>query len=56
MNFRLLLGLGFFEFLMSLIYIYMYKKESKKCNYHCSMCKIWDCPAHHCNKKRKEEW
>lgn len=54
--FLILLCFGFTEFLISLLYIHMYKKQSKKCNYHCSMCKIWDCPAHHCNKQREKEW
>ena len=32
------------------------KKWRKQCNYNCSMCKVWDCPVHKCNKEyRKSE-
>lgn len=48
-----LLIIGFIGFIDSLIYIRMYEYYSKKCNYDCNKCKIWDCPAHHCNQKRR---
>jgi len=51
-NFLAILLIGLIEFINSLIYIFMYKGYSKKCNYDCSKCKIWDCPAHYCNEKR----
>ncbi len=54
LNLFTLLFLGFYEFLLSLLYITMYKRYSKKCNYKCVNCKVWDCPAHYCNAKRKE--
>lgn len=31
----------------------LFQYYSKKCNYDCSKCELWDCPAHHCNRKRK---
>lgn len=55
MNFLALLVIGFIEFINSLIFIRIYKYYSKKCNYDCSKCKCWDCPAHYCNSKRNKE-
>lgn len=26
----------------------------RKCGYDCSQCKVWDCPYHECEKKRRE--
>ena len=26
--------------------------KAKSVNYDCKNCKIWDCPAHYCNKNR----
>lgn len=39
--------------LYDLWYIWYCSKQSKKCNYDCSKCKIWDCPNHECLKHRK---
>lgn len=27
---------------------------SKKCNYNCYKCEVWNCPSHYCNRKREE--
>lgn len=53
---QILLLFGIMGFIDSLFYIFIYKKESKKCNYHCSKCKVWNCPSHYCNKQREKEW
>lgn len=55
-NFLVLLGIGLVEFINSLIYIFIYKIYSKKCNYDCSKCKTWDCPAHYCNEMSKKQY
>lgn len=53
MNLGILIGLGIYQLIIDLWYIWYYKKESKKCNYNCNNCKIWDCPNHWCKRYRK---
>lgn len=42
---------GVLDFFIQDFFIYRY---SRKANYDCSKCKLWDCPNHYCNKKRNE--
>lgn len=31
------------------------QRWAKQCDYDCSQCKVWDCEAHTCRKKRMED-
>ena len=44
----ILILFSFFSFSFYIMYL------AKKCNYDCSKCKVFDCPSHYCNRKRKE--
>jgi len=41
-----------FESFCNLLVEPIRNKWRKECNYHCSMCKVWDCPVHMCRKKK----
>lgn len=44
---------GVFDLIRDLIDNYIVKKQSRKCDYDCLKCKIWDCPGKECLKYRK---
>lgn len=46
---------GVLGFLEDLILIYSRRKESKKHNYNCLKCGVWDCPNKECLKFRDKE-
>lgn len=43
-----------FDYLCNLSVEPIRRKWRKECNFHCSMCKVWDCPVHECRKQREK--
>lgn len=50
-----LIIMGVFGLINDLFGIWLFKRYSKKANYNCENCKVWDCPNKECRKYRIEE-
>ena len=39
-------------FLLEFVHLYLQRYYSWKCGYDCSRCRVWDCPARECKRRR----